>query len=109
MIFGEKVDKTKLTNFKVKRIVKDARGREMFEIEIKLPELNNVYDFHKKVTKISCDMDLVATNSKYCVDAKSLMGILSMDLTHPVILKAYTDDYDVIQEIRNAMKDVSEE
>ena len=81
----------------------------MYQKKILLSNVNHVYDFHKKICKGSCNMDMVAINSKYAVDAKSLMGLLSMDLTKPVLLKAYTDDNTIMQEIHNAIKGVEVE
>lgn len=71
----------------------------MYLREISLPNINTVYSFHNKISKITCDIDLVSPNSKYCVDAKSIMGILSMDLTQPVIIKVLSDNPTIIAEI----------
>lgn len=73
----------------------------MFEIKIFFKELISVHNFHQEITKIACDIDLVATTSRYCVDAKSLLGIFSMDLSHPVIVRAYTNDQAIIQKIKD--------
>jgi len=43
-----------------------------------------------------CDMDL--QSGKYYVDAKSIMGIFSLDLSKPLILNADTDDEELIKE-----------
>ena len=67
----------------------------MYETKLSLPNLNMVYAFHKEISKIPCDVDLMSTNYNYVVDAKSIMGILSMDLTSPVILKAHTDNPEI--------------
>ena len=43
-----------------------------------------------------CDMDL--QSGKYYVDAKSIMGIFSLDLSKPLVLNAGTDDEQKIKE-----------
>lgn len=75
-----------------------------YQRTIILPTIKDVYDFHKAICKVNCDVDMLATNFKYCVDAKSIMGIFSMDLTQPVIIKAYTDIPEILREIDNIIK-----
>lgn len=43
------------------------------------------------------DVDL--TLGKYLVNAKSIMGVLSLDLTQPVAVRADTDDLSFLEEI----------
>ncbi len=38
------------------------------------------------------DYELDLLSGKYVVNAKSIMGIFSLDLTKPIILEAHTDD-----------------
>lgn len=71
----------------------------MYQRAIKLPNINDVYAFHKRINEVSCDVDLVSENFHYTVDAKSLMGILSMDLTTTVIIRAITNDEKKIRQI----------
>ena len=54
-------------------------------------DITMIKDFINMVSKMSCDMDLVSGNRKYIVDAKSIMGILSLDLSVPVVLRMYSD------------------
>lgn len=77
----------------------------MLEKTIRLPNINDVYDFHNKICKLNCDVDLLASNSKYCVDAKSIMGILSMNLTQPVIVRIYSQDQDTINALSEAIRE----
>lgn len=71
---------------------------------VELPNINMVYDFHKRINKVNCDIDFMSTNLHYVVDAKSLMGIMSMDLTVPVLLRAMTDDPKTIEQIDEIIK-----
>ena len=43
-----------------------------------------------KRQKYDFDVDLVS--GRYAVDAKSIMGIFSLDLSKPIELKAHTDE-----------------
>ena len=45
------------------------------------------------------DFELDFISGKYVVDAKSIMGIFSLDLTKPVKLVAHTDDPSLMDEI----------
>ena len=76
----------------------------MYQRAIKLPNINDVYAFHKRINEVSCDVDLVSENFHYTVDAKSLMGILSMDLTVPVLLKVHSDNPEIIKQVDEIIK-----
>lgn len=64
----------------------------MSETKIFLKEIDDVKEFVNIVMLVSYDVDLVS--GRYAVDAKSIMGIFSLDLSEPVLLKAHTDDAD---------------
>ena len=52
--------------------------------------------FNKICSKFDCDMDL--QSGKYYVDAKSIMGIFSLDMEKPLELCANTNDEALIDE-----------
>ena len=58
--------------------------------KIKLATIPDVKTFVNYSTKFGGDIDLIAGH--YIVDAKSIMGILSLDLSHPIIMQIQTDD-----------------
>ena len=62
----------------------------MKSVNIKLPLAENVKTFVNVVSRYSFDMDLRA--GRYVVDAKSILGILSLDLAKPITLEIYADD-----------------
>ena len=64
----------------------------MTKIKIRLMTINDVKDFVNIVMKYEFDIDLVS--GRYAVDAKSIMGIFSLDLSKPIELNAHTDDAD---------------
>ena len=57
---------------------------------IKLQSINDVKDFVNIVNKYDFDIDL--TSSRYIVDAKSIMGIFSLDLSKPIKVEAHGED-----------------
>lgn len=51
----------------------------MREVKIFLGTIERVKDFVNAVTRLDCDMDIVS--GRYVIDAKSIMGIFSVDLS----------------------------
>jgi len=62
----------------------------MKTFNIMLKSINDVKDFVNIVSKYDFDVDL--SSGRYVVDAKSIMGIFSLDLSKPIIVEAHTDD-----------------
>lgn len=58
--------------------------------KIMISSINDVKNFVNIVNKYDFDIDLVS--DRYVVDAKSIMGIFSLDLTKPIGIEAHTDD-----------------
>ena len=56
----------------------------MKELNIKLSTIDDVKSFVNAVTRFSGDADL--SSGRYVVDAKSIMGIFSLDLANPIKL-----------------------
>ena len=78
----------------------------MFEQMISLPTIESINKFHEAIEKLDCDVDLVTQNFRYTVDAKSIMGIFSLDLSQPVIFRAYSDDPTEIRKIKSILESV---
>ena len=68
----------------------------MKEIKIKLSNVQDIRDFVNAVILSNYDVDLI--QGRYVIDAKSIMGIFSLDLLSPITLVAHTDNADVIFE-----------
>ncbi|MBQ4363601.1 MAG: HPr family phosphocarrier protein [Oscillospiraceae bacterium] len=64
----------------------------MKKATIRLATINDVKNFVSKVSLCDFDVDLIS--GRYAVDAKSIMGIFSLDLEKPIALEAHTDDAD---------------
>lgn len=62
----------------------------MVTYKISLATINDVKDFVNMVMKYDFEVDLVS--GRYAVDAKSIMGIFSLDLSKPIELNAHTDN-----------------
>ncbi len=74
----------------------------MKSFNIMLKSINDVKDFVNIVNKYEFDVDL--SSGRYVVDAKSIMGIFSLDLCKPIKVEAHTDDCgDFCEEIKKYM------
>ena len=62
----------------------------MKELKIKLTNVKDIRDFVNEVILIDYEVDLV--QGRYTIDAKSIMGIFSLDLLAPITLIAHTDN-----------------
>ena len=67
----------------------------MVKLNVKIVSMQDADKFNKICTKYDCDMDL--QNDKYYVNAKSIMGIFSLDLSKVLILNADTDDEEKVK------------
>ena len=68
----------------------------MIQQSIQLNSINDVKDFVNFVNRFDFDVDLIS--GRYVVDAKSLMGIFSLNLNAPINLEAYTDSCPELEE-----------
>lgn len=62
----------------------------MKSFNILLKSINDVKDFVNIVNKYDFDVDL--SSGRYVVDAKSIMGIFSLDLSKPIKVEVQVDD-----------------
>ena len=67
----------------------------MKAVKISLNSIDKVKAFVNEVTKFDSDFDLVS--GRYVIDAKSIMGIFSLDLSKPIELNIHEEkDVDAI-------------
>ncbi|MBR4949642.1 MAG: HPr family phosphocarrier protein [Clostridia bacterium] len=59
--------------------------------KIQLTSINDVKEFVTKISQFNCDIDLIS--GRYVVDAKSIMGIFSLDLSKPIDIEIHNDNY----------------
>lgn len=74
----------------------------MNEFYIKVDSVDKIKDFVKVTNKIVPDMDLIV--GRYIIDAKSIMGIFSVDLTRKICLKIHSDNEKECTEIRKKLE-----
>ena len=61
----------------------------MEEIRIFLGTIERVKNFVNEVSHLECDVDIVS--GRYVIDAKSIMGIFSLDLSKPINLNIHAE------------------
>ena len=76
----------------------------MKEVYIKLQTINDVRKLVSVVEKYPFSDDL--SEGRYLVDAKSLMGIFSLDLLQPIKLIAEKDDPNLFEELKDIIVEV---
>ncbi len=64
--------------------------RIMKTVKISLNSIDKVKSFVNDITKFDNDFDLVS--GRYVIDAKSIMGIFSLDLSKPIDLSIHAED-----------------
>ena len=62
----------------------------MKTVTINLGSIDKVKSFVNDITKFDSDFDLVS--GRYVIDAKSIMGIFSLDLSKPINLNIHGDE-----------------
>ena len=62
----------------------------MKTVKISLNSIDKVKAFVNDITKFDYDFDLVS--GRYVIDAKSIMGIVSLDLSKPIDLNVHAED-----------------
>lgn len=61
----------------------------MQEEKIRLDSINDVKQFVQTLTQYDDEFELVS--NKYVVEAKSILGIFSIDLSQPVLLRIHAE------------------
>ena len=61
----------------------------MKTVRISLNSIDKVKTFVNDISQFNYDFDLVS--GRYVIDAKSIMGIFSLDLSRPIDLTIHTD------------------
>ena len=64
----------------------------MKTVKICLNSIEKVKSFVNAITRFDVDFDLVS--GRYVIDAKSIMGLFSLDLSQPVQVKVHGSDAD---------------
>ena len=62
----------------------------MKTVKISLNSIDKVKSFVNDLTKFDTDFDLIS--GRYVIDAKSIMGIFSLDLSRPIDLNIHAEN-----------------
>ena len=72
----------------------------MKTVKININTINDVKNFVSIVSR--CDYDVDIVSGRYAIDAKSIMGIFSLDLSKELTLNIHSDDCaDFIDQIKD--------
>ena len=77
----------------------------MKTVTISLNSIDKVKAFVNDITKFDYDFDLVS--GRYVIDAKSIMGIFSLDLSKPITLNIHSTDN--VEQILETLKPYTEQ
>ena len=70
----------------------------MVTVKISLNSIDKVKSFVNDLTKFDSDFDLVS--GRYVIDAKSIMGIFSLDLSKPIDLNIHEEkNLDIVMKV----------
>ena len=73
----------------------------MKTVNVSLNSIDKVKDFVNEVAKYNAEFDLVS--GRYVIDAKSIMGIFSLDLSKPIEINIHSEE-DNIDDIVESLK-----
>lgn len=71
----------------------------MLEKKIQLKAFSEVKEFVKAAEK--CEYDVDVFYNRVVVDAKSILGVMSMDLKRPLTVKYHVEDQDCFEQTLN--------
>lgn len=74
----------------------------MQEIQIVLKSINEVKKFVQTITQFDGEFEIVS--GKYIVDAKSILGLFSVDLSKPVKLRMHIEG-EMLENVLNAIEE----
>lgn len=70
----------------------------MTTFNVLINSIDDVKNFVNIVNRYSFDIDLVS--GRYVIDAKSIMGIFSLDLSKPIKVEIHSDDEKIVEELK---------
>ena len=79
----------------------------MKTVYVNLNGADTVQRFVKTLTALNGDFELVENN--ITLDARSLMGIFSLDLSHPIMLRVYNASAENMQAIKPFLEEKTDE
>lgn len=74
----------------------------MKKITVKINNIEDIKKFQDEITKFETDIDI--TRGRYIIDAKSMLGILTIDLAKPIDVVLHSDNETEINKFKEIMK-----
>ena len=74
----------------------------MKNTQILIDSIDKVKAFVNEISRFDCDFDLIS--GRYVIDAKSIMGIFSLDISKPIELDIHVTDESEAAEIMKALQ-----
>ncbi|MEQ2130213.1 HPr family phosphocarrier protein [Caldanaerobacter subterraneus KAk] len=75
----------------------------MKEIKVKLSTIESVKRFVEKTSKYPFEIDVVS--GRYVIDAKSIMGLFSLNLENVLTVVAHTDNEEEMKKLEEDLKE----
>lgn len=100
-IKGDKIKKMFLNIGTSKQNIICKEAFTMIEVQISLNSIDKVKSFVNAITQFDFDFDLIS--GRYVIDAKSIMGIFSLDLSKPIDLNIHAETESSVEEILNIL------
>lgn len=76
----------------------------MTEVKILINSIDKVKNFVNILSKFK-DTEFDVVSGRYVVNAKSAMGLFSLDITVPMDLQIMTEDEDVVEDVKESIED----
>lgn len=70
------------------------------QIKVLLEKQENVIEFVNIASSYACNIDIKSTEYKALLDAKSILGVMSMDFSNPLIVELITEDNNIIEKFK---------
>lgn len=71
--------------------------------KVNLNEISKIKEFNKKISELDSEVDLL--RGRYVIDAKSLMGIFTLDVSLPIDIVLYSEDPEEIKLFKKIIKE----
>lgn len=65
----------------------------MIQMKIKFEKVTDVTEFVNEISKLECEANL--SSGRYLINAKSIMGLFTLNLSNPVNLIIHSEDNDL--------------
>ena len=73
------------------------------EFEISLNDAKRIQKFSDIVRKYDFNIEAGSKERKLTVDAKSILGIMTLDLSKPIVVTIFTNDKEMIDDFASEM------